>query len=164
MGALLTIFEEGIEMPKPPRLKPPPADSGEVLQITTTRRGVRKKRTTQPQAIRQEVAALLQDELSGYLRLFKGAPVKNSPCEGAWCLSWKLAGVATCRSSTRAELPALNVATDRLLETEPQKQPGVVILTDSRLALLRLRATVMPNNSRGYPERSLAAKLHTVAS
>ncbi|XP_077534764.1 uncharacterized protein LOC144146710 [Haemaphysalis longicornis] len=41
---------------------------------------------------------------------------------------------------------------------------GAVILTDSRTALLRLHAADQPINSSGYPERSLAVKLHTVAS
>lgn len=67
-------------------------------------------------------------------------------------------------SSTRAELAALHLAADLLLERGPHNHPGAVILTDSRTALLRLHAADQPTNSSGYPERSLAIKLRTVAS
>lgn len=107
-----------IAVPDQSCLELPSPDTGEALHITTTLRGVRNYRTTPPQAIRHEAAALLQDELSCYLPLFTDGCVMHSTCKGvAACLVPEQGASRSCSlpfstSSTRPALARLPLAAD----------------------------------------------------
>ncbi|XP_077528167.1 uncharacterized protein LOC144139784 [Haemaphysalis longicornis] len=94
-------------------------------------------------ALPREVAALPQDEAAGLLQFYTA---------GAACTA--MAAVEAGRDA-----PCCRPAPG-----EGQPDTGAVILTDSRPALLRLRAADQPSNSSGYVERSREAKLHLVES
>lgn len=66
-------------------------------------------------------------------------------------------------SSTTAELAGLHLAADLLLE-HAGRGGKALVLTDSRPALLRLKAADQPHSSAGHVELALAAKLQAVAS
>lgn len=167
MGMLLSTYESHIALPQRPRLEPPPPGTGQALRIVTTLPGVRSKRSTPPQAVHQEVAALLQGDAAGHLQVYTDGSVQQSMGRaGAACTALELGTSQVCSlpfpaSSTHAELAGLHLAADLLLKQGTQAR-GAIILTDSRSALLRLRAADQPASSSGYVERSLAAKLHAV--
>lgn len=169
MGLLMAVFDEHVAPPQRPRLQHPPPDEGTTLRVRTTLPGVRSKHNTPPVALRHETAALLQDDLGGFLQLFTdGSVLPAAGSAAAACTAPELGVSRTCRlpfsaSSTTAELAGLHLAADLLLE-RGYRDPAAAILTDSRPALLRVQAADQPMSRSGHVERSLVAKLQRVIS
>ncbi|KAH7985635.1 hypothetical protein HPB49_026336 [Dermacentor silvarum] len=118
--------------PTPHRHRPP--------LIHTTIPGVRSKRNTPTCAILQEVAATFDERLFGRVKVFTDDSVLKKGSAAATCTIPELSTRKQCRirgscSSTLAELAALDLAADLVLEHLP---PAVAILTDSRAALQTL--------------------------
>uniref|UniRef100_L7LYN9 Putative tick transposon n=1 Tax=Rhipicephalus pulchellus TaxID=72859 RepID=L7LYN9_RHIPC len=115
--------------------------------------GVRSKRSTPVCALRQETAATLDDRLSGRLHLFTDGSVLRDGSAAAACVIPSLELHNQCRlvceaSSTIAELAALDLAADALLQLQVS---SAAVITDSRPALQLL--------ARGYRGPPLAKSI-----
>ncbi|XP_072143100.1 uncharacterized protein [Dermacentor andersoni] len=103
--------------------------------------GVASKRRTSVCAMRQETASLLHERLAGRLLIYTDGSVTPDGSGAAACTAPDISETRQCRlrfaaSSTVAELAAIDLAADLLLE-----HPDIVsaaILTDSRAALCML--------------------------
>ncbi|XP_077512224.1 uncharacterized protein LOC144123228 [Amblyomma americanum] len=113
------------------------------LSIETAILGVRSEKNTPPCALQQETAALLHEEYSGRVEIYTDGSVLDAGASvAAACAIPSLGITRQCRlpfsaSSTTAEVAALHLAADHILET-PDLSPAVV-LSDSRAALATLQ-------------------------
>ncbi|XP_077492190.1 uncharacterized protein LOC144103311 [Amblyomma americanum] len=145
MGRAAQLFGAHIARPPsscspalPPHLRAP-------LSIQTVIPGVRSKKDTPVCALQQETAALLHEDCSGRVEIYTdGSVLEGGASAAAACVVPSL-GIArqsrlTCSaSSTTAEVAALHLAADLILET-PDLSPAVV-LSDSKAALTTLRSS-----------------------
>ncbi|KAH7971849.1 hypothetical protein HPB52_003472 [Rhipicephalus sanguineus] len=116
---------------------PPHRDRG--LAISTIVPGVRCKKRT-PQCALQETAAVIDEHLSGRVLVYTDGSVTAEGSAAAACVAPTLEVTGKCRlpfaaSSTTAELAALDLADDILVEFLP---PAAAVLCDSRAGLLAL--------------------------
>nr|XP_037270260.1 uncharacterized protein LOC119161854 [Rhipicephalus microplus] len=130
---------------------PPHWDSR--LPISTRVPGVRSKGNTPRAALLQETCALIEQGYSGHLHVYTDGSVKGDGSAAAASVIPALRDERKCRlplpaTSTTAELAALNLAADQLVEFLPS---SAVIFCDSRAALLTL--------ARGENGSSIAQRL-----
>ncbi|XP_037564908.1 uncharacterized protein LOC119444609 [Dermacentor silvarum] len=116
---------------------PPPPHRRRRLDIRITVPGVRGKRNTAACALRQETAAVIEEQLAGRVLVYTDGSVLRDGAASAACVAPELSAQFQCRvlcavSSTHAELAAIDLAAELLLQLPVQR---AAVLTDSRAAL-----------------------------
>ncbi|XP_037577007.1 uncharacterized protein LOC119459265 [Dermacentor silvarum] len=119
---------------------PPPPHRRRRLDIRTTVPGVRGKRNTAACALRQETAAVIEEQLAGRVLVYTDGSVLRDGAASAACFAPELSAQSQCRvlhavSSTHAELAAIDLAAKLLYQ---RRVARAAILTDSRAALCLL--------------------------
>ncbi|XP_072145640.1 uncharacterized protein [Dermacentor andersoni] len=121
---------------------PPSPHASALLDVNITVPGVKSKRQTAPCAMQQETVALIFEHIRDRLLVYTDGSVSSNGSIAAACTAADISLSRQCHlrfpaSSTAAELAAIDLAADLLLQ-----QCGVssaAILSDSRAALCMLR-------------------------
>lgn len=131
------------------------------LVIHKTLAGIKAKARTPLAAMQQECSALLHDQLAGRLLVYVDGSVLPDGSAAAACVAPSVGAVRKCRlpclaSSTAAELAAINLAADFLLEQSSIS--AAAIICDSRAAL----AAISREEDGSLLAQRVARQLHAV--